>query len=230
MVAQDLTPELLLPYLVRLMVIFLVSPLHECAHAFAAHKLGDDTAKNAGRLTIDPLSHIDPFGALFLLIFGYGWAKPVPVNPANFKHKNLDMLIVAVAGPLTNLLAAFLAMIAFQMCGGFEGGFSARSVFYVFPTGTSESYFFYMLYEFININVILFIFNMIPVPPLDGSRVLNYFLPPKAAVWYLKYSRVFYGIMFFLLMFGILSMPIGIAMFYIEKGMAWLVQFLPVVM
>ena len=117
MVAQDLTPELLLPYLVRLMVIFLVSPLHECAHAFAAHKLGDDTAKNAGRLTIDPLSHIDPFGALFLLIFGYGWAKPVPVNPANFKHKNLDMLIVAVAGPLTNLLAAFLAMQTFYSLG-----------------------------------------------------------------------------------------------------------------
>ena len=107
MTTQALTPEAILPYLVRLMIIFLVNPLHECAHAFAAHKLGDDTAKNAGRLSIDPLTHLDPFGALFLMIFGFGWAKPVPVNPANFKHKNFDMMIVAVAGPLSNLAAAF---------------------------------------------------------------------------------------------------------------------------
>ena len=228
MISQDLTPELLLPYLVRLMIIFLINPLHECAHAFAAHKLGDDTAKNAGRLTVDPISHLDPFGALMLMIFGFGWAKPVPVNPANFKHKNFDMMIVAVAGPLTNLLAAFAGVIAFQMCGGFVS-YSERPYLYVVPDGSSESYFFWMLYQFIDINLALCLFNLLPVPPLDGSRVLNYFLPPRAAIWFMRYARVFYGIMFFLMLTGILSKPIMYASFYIQIGMSWLVQFLPVV-
>ncbi len=222
MLPTEITPELLLPYLVKFMIIFLVNPLHEFAHAYAAHKLGDDTAKNAGRLTIDPLTHVDPFGALFLLLFGYGWAKPVPVNPANFKHKNRDMLIVAIAGPLTNLLAAFLATIAFQMCGGFQK-------FNYVSDGSSQYYFFYMLNEFISINLVLFLFNMLPVPPLDGSRVLNYFLPPKAAMWYLKYSRIFYGLMFFLMMVDVLGIPIAYGCYYLHAGMKWLVQFLPVV-
>ena len=228
MLAQDLTPELILPYLVRLMIIFLINPLHECAHALAAHKLGDDTAKNAGRLTLDPIAHLDPFGAIFLLLFRFGWAKPVPVNPANFKHKNLDMMLVAIAGPLSNLIAALIGMIAFQMCGGFEG-FSSRSLFYVDPDGSSEGYFFYLLYELIDINLVLFLFNLLPVPPLDGSRVLNYFLPPKAAVWYMKHSRIFYGIMFILMLIGVLNIPILYGRIYIARGMAWLVQFLPVV-
>ena len=225
MTAQALTPETILPYLVRLMIIFLVNPLHECAHAFAAHKLGDDTAKNAGRLSIDPLTHLDPFGALFLMIFGFGWAKPVPVNPANFKHKNFDMMIVALAGPLSNLAAAFAATIAMRLCGGTEQGYFTWALDHDNP----RYYLYFMLYEFIHLNLVLCLFNLLPVPPLDGSRVLNYFLPPKASLWFMKYSRVFYGIMFFLMLTGILGIPIYFATLWLEQGMAWLVQFLPVV-
>lgn len=220
---------MLLMYLVRLMIVLLINPLHEFAHAFTAHKLGDDTAKNMGRMTVDPLVHVDPFGALLLVFCGFGWAKPVPVNPANFKHKNRDMMIVSVAGPLSNLLAAFAGMAALQMCGGFET-FVDTSYWVCLPDGSSESYLIWMLYCFVDVNLLLCLFNMVPVPPLDGSRVLNYFLPPRASLWFMKNSRVFYGIMFLLMVTGILSVPLNLASLFIARGMAWVVSFLPVLM
>lgn len=224
-----LDTQTILMYLVRLMIVLLINPLHECAHAWTAHKLGDDTAKYQGRMTLDPIAHIEPFGALLMMFAGIGWAKPVPVNPANFKHKNFDMLLVAVAGPFSNLAAAFLGIIAIRLCGGFET-FIDYGRWLCFPDGSSMGFLFYMLYEFVNVNIILFLFNMIPVPPLDGSRVLIYFLPPKAAVWFMKYSRVFYGITFLLMITGILTLPLYLGRQYIACGMCWLVSFLPAVM
>ena len=91
-----------------LLTIFLVLPLHECAHGFVAHKLGDDTAKREGRLTLNPLAHIDYMGSLLMLLVGFGWAKPVPVNPRNFKNPKVGMAITALAGPVSNLLAAVI--------------------------------------------------------------------------------------------------------------------------
>ena len=225
-----LSAEIMLEYLVRLMIVFLIFPLHEFAHAFVAHKLGDDTAKYQGRLTIDPLSHLDPYGALLTFFFGFGWAKPVPVNPANFKHKNFDMMLVAIAGPLTNLLAAVLGMAAIQMCGGFEGFVSRESLSLLKPVAeTSGGYLFLMLSSFVELNLSLFLFNLLPVPPLDGSRVLIYFLPPRAAVWFMKYSRIFYGIVFVLMLTGILGIPIAYGNDYLMHFLADLSSVLPVV-
>ena len=223
-----LNTDLMLMWLVRLMVIFLINPLHEFAHAFIAHKLGDDTAKREGRMTIDPLAHLDPFGAIFLMAFGFGWAKPVPVNPANFKHKNLDMMFVAIAGPLMNFLAAIAGIAALRMTGGFE--VVDTQWWYCATDGSSQGYLYWMLYQFVDVNLLLCFFNLLPIPPLDGSRVLIYFLPPKAAVWFMRYSRVFYGVMFFLLITGVLSIPLSILELLTVRGLVWLASFLPVVM
>ena len=111
-------PGVIMTILSMLMIIFLVLPLHECAHGWVASKLGDTTARFSGRLTLNPLSHIDPFGAVALLLFGFGWAKPVPINPRNFKNPKAGMAITALAGPVSNLLAAFVGA---AVSGGFIG-------------------------------------------------------------------------------------------------------------
>lgn len=180
----------IIKYLVRVMIILLINPLHECAHAWAAYKLGDDTAKNEGRMTISPLAHVDPLGILLLLFCGFGWAKPVPVNPNRFENPRKGMMLTAIAGPLSNLLAAFVGVIALRI---FLNTDILTSIFYYFAI----------------ININLFVFNMIPVPPLDGSRVLTYFLPPNAAVWFMKNQRYFYGIVMLLMVTGILSYPLS---------------------
>lgn len=222
-------PQLVLLFLSRMMIIFLINPLHEFAHAWTAHKLGDDTAKNEGRLTISPLAHLDGLGALMLMLVGFGWAKPVPVSPSKFKHPSLGMMITALAGPFTNLLAAFLGMVAFRLCGGMDylaGDITAISMF----DGDGTAYYAsYMLYWFIVINLNLFVFNMIPVPPLDGSRVLTFFLPPNAALWMLRNQRIFYGIMMLLLFTGILSWPLSMLNNLIFAGLVYITEFIPAV-
>ncbi|MBR3631407.1 MAG: site-2 protease family protein [Oscillospiraceae bacterium] len=225
-------PQIILLFLVRLMTIFLVNPLHEFAHAWTAYKLGDDTAKNEGRLTIAPLAHLDGLGALMLMLLGFGWAKPVPVSPSKFKHPSFGMMVTAVAGPLMNLLAALIAMVVIRLCGGMQYIEITRDVIPVIGiySGEGTLYFLnYMMYWFIVINLNLFLFNMIPVPPLDGSRVLTFLLPPKAAMWVMRNQRVFYGIMMLLLFTGILSWPLGILNNLIFTGMADLTQFIPAV-
>ena len=159
-------------------------------------------------MTLSPLAHIDPVGALLLLVCGFGWAKPVPVNPAKFENPRKGMMLTAIAGPLSNLLAAFAGMAAFRLCYGKIESLTD------------------MLYYFVVININLFVFNMIPVPPLDGSRVLTYFLPPKAAVWFMKNQRYFYGVVMLLMVTGILSIPLSWAVGWIVKGLYFITGFL----
>ncbi|MEE5992749.1 MAG: site-2 protease family protein [Oscillospiraceae bacterium] len=201
-----LSTERILQYLVRLMVILLINPLHECAHAFSAYKLGDDTAKREGRLTLSPLAHLDLFGSFLLLFCGFGWAKPVPVNPRNFKNPRKGMMLTAIAGPLSNVAAALFAVIVYQLLNGQQYFYVEESMLHI-SNGT-KGYAMWMLYEFITININLFVFNMIPVPPLDGSRVLTYILPRKAANWFIKNERYFYGVVMLLMLTGILSFPL----------------------
>ncbi len=160
-------------------VVFCATPLHEFAHAFIANKLGDDTAKNMGRLTIDPKVHIDPIGAIMIFLFGFGYAKPVPVRMRKFRKPKRDMALVALAGPVCNLLQALLLMVIYNL-------FLLLSVKTESETLGYMSFFFYFA---ANINVNLAVFNLIPVPPLDGSRILTAFLPTRIYFKIMEYER-----------------------------------------
>ncbi|MFQ6610489.1 MAG: site-2 protease family protein [Fidelibacterota bacterium] len=141
---------------------------HEFSHAYMAYRLGDDTAARMGRLTLNPLAHIDPMGALMILFVGFGWAKPVPVNPFNLRNMRVDMMKVAFAGPLSNLFLAFV--------GGLIIRFMGYTTDYELYRGGTFSL---ILYFFVQINIMLAVFNMIPLSPLDGSRIFSGFLEKK---------------------------------------------------
>jgi Zn-dependent protease len=164
---NNLDPPIIIARIVTLIVAFTV---HEFAHAWAANQLGDDTPSLNGRLTLNPLAHLDPIGSLLLLLSGFGWAKPVPVNPYTLRRRTpAGMMLVAAAGPLSNLLLALIAAIPFQL--GLFSPFVGRGSF--LPSLP------YLLTQFIFINLILLFFNLIPVFPLDGEKVAEYFLPPR---------------------------------------------------
>ncbi len=174
---------------------------HEWAHAFAAYRLGDPTARNAGRMTLNPFKHIDLFGTLMLLVFGFGWAKPVPVNPRNYKNLIRDDIIVSLAGVLVNMLLAFV--------------FMPLSLYLVQISLEQQSVVLSVLAAmvdyFVFINITLAIFNLIPVPPLDGSHVLEDLLirkvGPKPFIWMRNNSRyLLIGVLIILRITGVLSL------------------------
>ena len=157
----SLSPELLLARIFTLIIAFTV---HEFAHAWTANELGDDTPRLAGRLTLNPLAHLDVLGSLMLVLAGFGWAKPVPVNPYALQRRTpAGMMIVAAAGPVSNVGLALLASIPFLL-GLVSVSSSILAVFVA---------------DFIFLNLVLFFFNLIPIFPLDGEKVLTYFLPPS---------------------------------------------------
>ena len=177
----------LVQILMLIPIILISLTLHELAHGYAAYKCGDNTAKAFGRLTLNPISHLDPLGALMIFIVGFGWAKPVPINMRNFRKPRRDLFIVSIAGVVVNFLLAFIGV--FIMFG---------STYLTFlPENTISTIInFFFLFSFINIS--LGLFNLIPLPPLDGSKIVASILPPIAAAKYLRlefYSRyIFLGI------------------------------------
>lgn len=184
-----------------LLVIFLVLPFHEWAHGFVAYKLGDNTAKNSGRLTLNPLAHIDPFGALCLLLFNFGWAKPVPVNFNRLKYKQWGTVLVAAAGPAANILAGLLGGLLFNLIAVLN-----PSALYI--TGPL-TYVLLFLQYYIAINTMLAVFNLIPLPPLDGSKILFAFLPTNIVMKIYQYQQFFFIAIYLLLFTGILTIPIS---------------------
>ena len=182
-----------------LLVVFLTLPIHEFAHGYAAVKLGDPTPRYQGRLSINPFAHIDYVGALCIILFGFGWAKPVQVNSYNFKNPKRDMAITALAGPLSNVVLAFVGLLLANGVALIYNATGAVIAFYAF-------YFFYYIAQ---INISLAVFNLIPIPPLDGSRLLSALLPNKYYYTLMRYERYFFIILLVMLWFGVLDVPLS---------------------
>lgn len=187
-------------------MIILILSVHEYAHGYVARKLGDPTAENRGRLTLNPFKHIDPIGFLMFLLLGIGYAKPVPINSRYFKKPRRDIALSSAAGPTANLLLAVL----------FTGLLKLTIVLAPFLPATAPAWsktaidlLATLLYIGISYNLSFMIFNLIPIPPLDGSRILYAFLPTKALLWFQKYERFFfYGILGLFLLSSFTSIDI----------------------
>lgn len=182
--------EILLYILEMVLVVFAIV-LHEMAHAYMSHFLGDPTPKETGRLTPNPLKHIDIFGLICMLLFRIGWAKPVMINSEYYKNRRVGTFLVALAGPLMNFILAVISMLVAVLLVKFATGFVVGN--------TLGEILFYLLQYFAMINISLGIFNLIPIPPLDGSRIVGSFLSANAYIGYMKVER--YG---FYIVFGLL--------------------------
>ena len=179
-------------------LILLILPVHELAHAFAAHLCGDDTAKWHGRLTLNPFKHLDVWGTVMMLTVGIGYAKPVPVNPRNFGKYKRDMILVALAGPLSNLLMAVAAVAVFRV-----------SLFFVTDIVVLNALWLILIKVIASVNISLMVFNLLPIPPLDGSRLWSSLLPGKWAYFLEVNSRYITMGLFILLMTGALDGPLA---------------------
>ena len=198
--------------LVRALVLFTAMPIHECAHGWVADKLGDHTARSQGRLTLNPFHHLDPFGRVLLLLAGVGWAKPVPVNPYYF-HKidrRAGMALTALAGPVSNLLMSIITLLI------------AKLLLLFGVNGILVSIFITMC----QINLGLAVFNLIPIHPLDGSRILSYFLPAKAADWLDEHEQIIYIIFMVVILFtNLLDVPLSFLSGLLFRALNWLTSF-----
>ncbi len=214
-------------YLITIPAVLLVIMLHELAHGVVSYKLGDPTAKRMGRLTLNPLKHLDPVGAVCMVLFHFGWAKPVPVDMRYFKNPRRDMAFTALAGPLCNLLCAFLSVPAYLLLYRAYASVAIQNEGQGFAVGLLLTLF-YFVYYFHAVNLGLCLFNLIPLPPLDGSRVLFAFLPPRYYYSLMRYERMIsFALMLFLLTganFGFLD-RIASAISY---GMESVWQILPI--
>ena len=187
--------EMLSSLMASIVLIFVISPLHELAHGFAAIKLGDNTPRYQGRMTLNPLAHIDYTGALMMVLFGFGWAKPVQVNMYNFKNPKRDMAITALAGPLSNFLFAFVI-----------GLFLAPVIKWYYTSQSELAFLLFGIMEYLIIySLYICFFNLIPIAPLDGSRILSAVLPNRyyyAIMRLERYSFLIIVVLFYVLDFG----------------------------
>lgn len=188
-------------------VIFLTLPVHELAHAVTAHWCGDDTARWHGRLSLNPMRHLDLWGTLMILTVGIGYAKPVPVNPHNFRNYKRGTILVSLAGPLSNFLMAFVAMLLFKLCGLF-------GLFRISPLAMEIMWL--IVDVIVSVNVSLMVFNLLPIPPLDGSRLWTTLIPGRWAYALERNSRYITMGLFVLLFVGVLDIPLA----YMRSGVS----------
>lgn len=191
-------------YLIRALVALVAIPFHEAGHALAAWLLGDDTAKRQGRLSLNPLAHFDLMGTLCMVFAGVGWAKPVGTDPRNFKNPKCGMALTALAGPAANMLLAYLAMVLWKV------------LYYWAPVTDAFLYLAMFLQYMVLMNVSLAVFNFIPVPPLDGSRILLVVLPRRIYFGLMRYERYIMVALLAAVWFGALDTPL-----YYLNNMVW---------
>ena len=207
--------EMLIQILLTIPTIFIALTFHEVAHGWMSYKLGDPTAYNMGRLTLNPLKHLDPIGALCMLVVGFGWAKPVPVNARYYKNPKRGMALTAFAGPAMNLILAFFGVIIYRVINHFR--------YLLIPNGPLVYALFLLFYYFAYLNIYLAVFNLIPIPPFDGSRIAYVFLPTNLYFKIMRYERIIQIIVMVALVSGIVSLPIGFIADGIQYAMEWLI-------
>ena len=175
--------DYIIDLLICVPVVLISLTFHECAHGFIAYKLGDPTAKCMGRLSLNPVRHIDPIGAICMLIFHFGWAKPVPIDTRYFKNPKWGMAISALAGPAANVLLGFIGCFLYTLSINFIRVATGSFAYYIAYAWINFVFYFGWL------NIALALFNLIPLPPLDGSRIFLIFLPEKSYFAVMKYER-----------------------------------------
>ncbi len=206
--------------LLTLPIVMLSLSLHETAHGYVAWRLGDPTAKSLGRLTLNPIKHLDPLGFLSMVLTGFGWANPVPVNSRYFKKPRRDIALVAAAGPVSNLLLALVFLLILRFLGfGYLAALTPKTELQFNLIYFTLLFLYYGVY----MNITLAVFNLLPVPPLDGSRILYRLLPPRLYFKIMQHERVIVLAVLALLLLGPLSSLINLFTTLIMRGMFALV-------
>ncbi len=214
------------PYLLRVPSVLIALTVHELCHGYAAYKLGDTTARDMGRLSLNPLRHLTLLGCVCMLFFGFGFAKPVPINVRQFKKPKRDMALTALAGPLSNLCLATIGIIAESILetvinSNPELTMAQGYGYWLLYVAYNFTYVFYML------NIGLAVFNMIPVPPLDGSRIFLSFLPKKLYFGIMQYEQQIMVALFILIWMGLLDTPLAFLMNAVNSGLHAVVSVIP---
>lgn len=213
---ENFDPAQLLTLFLQVVAALLCVSFHEMGHGYAAWLLGDSTARKKGRVSMNPLRHIDPLGLLLLITAGFGWAKPVPVDMQYFRRPKLGMALTALAGPLSNFLMGLVAMAIASVLYHFAGALIMT---------TSLYYLFLLLIRIAILSVGLGMFNLIPIPPLDGSKILFSLLPDRAYYTILRYERYMMFLLFALVFLNVLNTPLSIMLHWGIKGLCALTWF-----
>lgn len=219
--------EVMVVLLMTLPTILISLTVHEFAHGYVSFKLGDPTAQNLGRLTLNPLKHLDPIGTLSMLFLGIGWAKPVPVNARYYKKPKQGMALTALAGPCANILLAFIGVVVFVIfghCNLFSHVEEVAGTIYYDADYVWQLALYMFIQNFIILNAFLAVFNLLPIPPFDGSRIAFVFLPDRIYFSVMKYERIIMLVVLVLLWTGILTLPFRPLAELIVSGMTALVN------
>lgn len=191
--------ETILDYLIKALVLFTAVPVHECAHAWVAEKMGDDTGRKQGRITLNPFAHLTLWGSLMMILVGFGWGKPVMVDSRNFKNPKKGMVLTSLAGPASNFIMAFLSMIVYKVLA-----------FLSYAKDSSTLDMLATVFVYITlINISLAVFNFLPIPPLDGSKIFNAILPEKWYFTIMKYENFIFIALIILVYSGLLDTPLS---------------------
>ena len=197
--------------------------VHESAHGYVSYKLGDPTARNLGRITLNPFKHFDLMGFICMGFFHIGWAKPVPVNPRYYKNPRRGMAITAAAGPISNLIMALIGVLGYELSFLAVRQFTQATMMY-YVTVTLFNFFI----VFAQLNVFLALFNLIPLPPFDGSRIAYIFMPTKVYFGIMKYERYIMLAVLLLAVLNVFDAPLSFLGNSILGGMEWLVELIPI--